>query len=129
MKYYKLEKCDGFYWPLSYNDEYLSMLVAIFTDGGSLDMVVKRELLNPEGRGATGNLTDVTIKGNTVIIQPAMFDVTDEPEEYAIEIDRDVLLDLINQWEDLKKKKAKEITFYRDEHNKITVEGAFDEEK
>ena len=129
MKFFKFVYRDRRYRYDSHNDGYLSMLTGIFTDVSTFDEDVKKALIAPNKTRVAGNLTDMIIKENKVIIQPAILDLTDEPEEYAIEIDRDVLLDLINQWEDLKKKKAKEITFYRDDNNKITVEGAFDEEK
>ena len=129
MKFFKFVYRDRRYRYDSHNDGYLSMLTGIFTDVSTFDEDVKKALIAPNKTRVAGNLTDMIIKENKVIIQPAILDLTDEPEEYAIEIDRDVLLDLINQWEDLKKKKAKEITFYRDDNNKITVEGTFDEEK
>lgn len=117
-----LKNNKGFYQESFRNDDYLSMLVDIFTDGGSFEECIQKELIKPDGKGCTGNKTDVTIKANKVIIEPLF---TENPEKWSIEIDKDVLLTLISKWQELVQKDAQEITFTRHEDDNITIEGIF----
>lgn len=106
-------------------NNYLMMIISIFDEGGGWTKTVKRELLNPQSQGITGNRVEVDIQQNKVVIRDVCFD-DDDTEDNAIEIDRQVLLDLINQWQDLVQKEAQEIVFTRHDDGSITVTGTFE---
>lgn len=111
---------DGYYMKQRYKDEYLGMLSYIFEDGSGWFEGVKRNLLNPNSKGVTGNRSDVTIKGDVVTIQPLY---GDDAEDYAIQINRHVLLELIDKWKMLYEKEANEIVFTRHDDGTITISG------
>lgn len=118
MKFGKLIFSHGSYDLDFCNDTYLDKIAEIFDDGSSWTNWVKEELLNPESEGITGNKADVTIENNKVIIQPLF---GDNPEEYAIEIDRNLLLNLIDQWQQLVNKDVPEIYIVRHENGSIEI--------
>lgn len=84
------------------------MLSAIFDEGSGWFEGVRKDLLDPNSRGVTGNRSDVTIKGDVVTIQPLY---SENPEDWAIEIDRHVLLELIEKWKVLYDKEANHRTY------------------
>ena len=94
----------------------------VFNEGSSWTNGVQRNLLDPASGGITGNQIEVLIEQNKIIIQP-QFEFADDPDEYAIEIDRNVLLQLINEWQELVAKKCQEITFTRHKDGSITLAG------
>jgi len=101
-------------------NNYLSMLIDVFNEDYNWTEVVKEELLDPSSRGISGNKCDIIIKSNKVIIEPQF---VDNPEDYAIDIDRDVLLSIIDTWEKLNAKQCQEITFTRHVNGTITLAG------
>lgn len=111
---------NGYYRKQRYQDEYLGMLSYIFDDGSYWVEAVRQELLDSEGRGLFGNKSRVKIKGDIVTIQPLYAEC---PEDYAIQIDRNVLLRLINEWNELTEKRTKEIVFTRHDDGSITISG------
>lgn len=113
---------DGYYRQAPCRDQYLEMLSGIFDEGRGWLESVKERLFIPSSRGIVGNKDEVIIDGDKITIQPQF---TDTPEEWAIEIDKKVLLDLINKWQELVQKDAREITFTRHEDGSITITGAF----
>lgn len=116
-----LKNYDGTYLQkeiIILNNKYLKMLISIFDEGRGWTEAVKRQLLDPQSRGIFGEGSSIDISGNKVIIEPQF---VDNPEDYAITIDRIVLLDLINQWQQLMEKKAPEIIFIRQDDGTITV--------
>lgn len=102
-------------------NSYLGMLSGIFDEGSSWTKAVKRHLADPDSRGITGDMIDITIKDNKVIIAA---EHVDDPEENAIEIDKQDLLDIINKWEELKAQNCQRITFTRHEDGTIAVAGS-----
>jgi hypothetical protein len=69
--------------------------------------------LNPHDRGLPGELVFSFVEGQYIILEPTL---TEDPEildEYTVEIDRDILLRLANEWQDLVRKKASEIFIVR----------------
>lgn len=125
-----LKNIEGFYWPnetFIINKKYLGMLVSIFDEGSSWTNAVQKELLNPNSRGITGNRVDIGIQKNMVIIKSVCFD-GNEIEDNAIEIDKKVLLALINKWQQLAKKDAQEITLTHHEDGTISIEGSFEKQ-
>ena len=109
---------DGYYYKVQYQDQYLGMLSYIFDDGSYWVEAVKQELLKSNSPGVTGNKTDVTFKGDEIKIEPLYAEC---PEDYAIKIDRNVLLRLIDEWQELTKKRTKEIVFTRHGDGTITI--------
>lgn len=68
-------------------------------------------LLDPKSNGIYGSMTHIEIKGNKVILEPSMT-MSDNPEDYAIEIDRDELIRLAREWDALIIKKVPQIFIY-----------------
>jgi len=99
---------------------YLGILRGIFDQGPSWTDTIKKELLDPESTGVTGEKVDVTITNKQIIIAP---ELVENPEELAIEIDRQTLLDLLKQWEELTAQNYQRITFTRHEDGSITLTG------
>ncbi|HEV2600987.1 MAG TPA: hypothetical protein VGT41_01685 [Candidatus Babeliales bacterium] len=88
----------------------LNRLRDVFRDQGVDAEWVKRALLDPAGRGLFGEFTEISINGNTVTLTPT--DISwDDPENF-IEMDRNVLLGLTNDWQELVRAKAPEIFIY-----------------
>lgn len=112
---------DGYYRKQQHKAQYLGMLSYIFDDGSYWVEAVKQELLKSNSPGVTGNKTDVTFKGDEIKIEPLYAEC---PEDYAIKIDRNVLLRLIDEWQDLTKKRTKEIVFTRHEDGTVTISGS-----
>ena len=111
--YIRLEKKKGIYFRKNKAERLLEVLAILFTDGGYGVLWFKDELLNSESRGIYGELTHVSIQGKKVVLEPTLTDDPEEIEEYTIEIDRNVLLRLTSEWEDLTKKNAPEIFIAR----------------
>ena len=108
--YAQLKYLKGSYYRSTYSyDKLIDALPLLFTDGGSGVEWIQRHLLNPESRGISGSLTEVVIKGQTVVLEPKFIDDEEEFDKLTVEIDRDVLLRLTNEWQDLVMKDAPEI--------------------
>lgn len=99
---------------------YLSTLSSIFNEGNSWTECVKNKLLDSNSKGISGNKTKVVIENNNVIIKPLF---AEEPEYWAIEIDRNILLKLIIEWQKLAAQGSREIAFTRNEDVIITIDG------
>jgi len=104
-------------------ESYLGMLIGIFDDGYCWTNVVKKHLKNPDSEGITGEMIDIIIDRDRVIIQPQE-DMVENPEELAIEIDRQQLIDIINKWDELTTQNYRRITFTRHEDGSITLSGS-----
>ncbi|HEV2601227.1 MAG TPA: hypothetical protein VGT41_02930 [Candidatus Babeliales bacterium] len=103
---------SGLYWGKNHTtNEYVDTLSILFNDQGSDAEWVKEALLNSTGRGMSGEYTRILVKGDKVILKPTSI-LYDEPEEHIIEMDRNVLLRLTNDWQALVKAKAPEIFIY-----------------
>jgi hypothetical protein len=100
------------------SDNYLEMICNIFDDSFAWTKGVKEMLLDHESEGLIGNKTDIEKINNIIKISPLY---ADNPEEYAIEIDRNQLLDLINKWELLANQKTPEIYLVRHEDGSIDM--------
>ncbi|MDR3550120.1 MAG: hypothetical protein P4L31_01805 [Candidatus Babeliales bacterium] len=103
-------------------NSYLGMLTGIFDEGYSWTDAVKGELLDPHSTGICNDMIYITIKNNKVTIdsQP---DMDNSPEDNAIEINRQILLAIINKWNELDAKGYQQITFTRHEDGSITLTG------
>lgn len=109
---------DKYYLKMQCDDKYLDMLTDAFDDSPYwIDCLMER-LLNPLSKGVTGNRIDISFRENKVLIEPLY---VDNPEDYEIEIDRNVLIGLINQWQELVKKCSPCITFIRHDNGTITI--------
>lgn len=112
--YIRLEYTDGFYSRKNYSyDKHIEALETLFNDHGSGVSWIQRHLLDPDSRGIYGELTHVSKRGQTVVLEPTLTDDPEELDEYTVEIDRDVLLRLTNEWQALVRKKAPEIFIVR----------------
>ncbi len=103
-------KKKGDYFYTESNDDYLPTLFDIFEEKGSFLKRLKEELLKTLSRGYTGNRTSVDVEGEKVIISPLF---VDDPDEFAITIDRVKLLNLIDRWQEIIKLNPDEILFKR----------------
>jgi len=101
---------------------YLKMLMRIFNEDSSWTSMIKTELMNPKSSGIYNNQTCVKIIEDTVTIKPR-HNLNDTLEDFSIEIDKNVLLDLINKWEELTANECQRITFTRHEDGTITLSG------
>ncbi len=108
-----LEICDDFY---------LFTLRGLLDDHRiSLDWFL-RQLEDFDSRGYGGNLIRTNFVGSKVIIS----DQYDKDSiEWAIEIDRAALIELVKSWEQLLREDAEEVTLFRDDEH-ITIVGLFD---
>jgi len=102
------------------NDKYLIRLMHIFDDSATWTRLIREELLNQSSGGITGNKSEVIIEGNIVTIEPQF---VDNPEDYAIKIDRAALLQIIVEWEKLIDRNCQQITFTRYEDGTISIFG------
>jgi len=121
--YYQEElERDGIGYKQKSTDAYLSMLAYIFNAGPDWLNGVKRNLLNPLSTGLCNDMTYIKIKKNIVIIDfhPVFYSGY---KDCSIEIDKQILLDLINKWQELVAQKCKEITFHRHNDGMVTLSG------
>jgi len=120
--YYQEElECHGNYYTTKNQDLYLSMIADIFNDGSEWTRAVKDSLLDQNSSGISGNVTDVTIENNKVIIEPSAYITPNS--NFSIEIDKQDLLNLINKWQELVARECKEIIFTRLEDGIVTLSG------
>lgn len=104
------------------SNSYLDGIADIFDQGfGEINWLIKR-LIDPTSMGVTANDIDITFEGNKVTIEPLF---CDNPEDYAVEIDRQALLDLCYKWQKLVKQKTPEIIMEQDENGVVILRGAF----
>jgi len=120
----KITLVDGLYFKGMQGDDYLSMIIEIFLDGFSLWEYIRTRLHTPGSRGVTGNGVEVIFEGTQVIIGPIWFEGLDDPEEYAVTVDRDVLLRLMDRWKEVLKDKPEFITFTLEDDGEISVVGS-----
>lgn len=119
MKYLVLKYLDKSYRQTECDDEYLEMLALIFNDGNGWTNAVKDILQDPNETGIFGNMSRIRKQGISIEIS---YNFGDEFDEDYIEIDRQVLLDLINKWQELVQKKVPEIYIIRhDDNGKIEI--------
>jgi len=124
QKFIILERGKNIYHKKLYDNELLSSIVEIFLDGCSLWEYIRTRLHTPGSRGVTGNGVEVIFEGTQVIIGPIWFEGLQDPEEYAVAIDRDVLLRLIDRWEEVIKDRPEFITFTIEDDGEISVVGS-----
>ena len=93
------------------SDELIDMLCMVFTDHGPNGDWVLRDLLDPDSRGVVGSKTNISIEGEKVTLEPSTT-IVDNPEDYAVEIDRKVLIKLTNEWQALVDQDAPNIYIY-----------------
>jgi hypothetical protein len=116
---------NNYYLKMQCDDKYLNRLTDVFDDSPFWIECLMKRLLDPLSKGVTGNRIRVKKRENDKVYIEFIF--ADNPEESAIEIDRQILIDLINQWKDLLRKKPQEVIFTRHDDGTITIAGIFDE--
>lgn len=111
MKYVKIKLIDNSYKRIEKNDEDLSFIYSLLTDFSTNTDWLKRRLINPTSKGATGNSIHASFVKDEVFIDPLY---CDEPEEYRVIVKRDVLLNIVDTWEELTEKGVPEIWLIKD---------------
>ena len=92
----------------------IDRLATLFKDHGTDVKWILEELTDPQSRGITGSASRIKIRGDKVILEPSST-MEENPEDYAIEIDRDILIRLATEWQDLVRREVPEIfIFYKD---------------
>ncbi|HEV2600689.1 MAG TPA: hypothetical protein VGT41_00190 [Candidatus Babeliales bacterium] len=110
--YIKMELYAGSYSNRNHTpNENLNRLRDLFNDQGSDAEWVKRALFDSRGRGRSGEFTRILVKGDKVVLEPTDI-FYDNPEEYIIEMECNVLLQLTNNWQALVRAKAPYIFLY-----------------
>ena len=108
--YIKMERNQGSYFQRNDGNSILEALAILFDDHGSSANWFIEELLDPNSRGISGEWMRLKFKGDKVVVTPTELmyprEKPEDPEDYAIEIDRDVLLRLANEWQNLVRQKA-----------------------
>jgi len=117
----KLVKTNDLYFYEFSNDESLSILVSPFVDGALRMRNIKKELLDPQSRGISGNKTDILIEEDFVTIGPTP---PSEYDEDYITIERKLFLRLVNTWEKLVNLNVQEIIIEKI-NDEITMRGNF----
>lgn len=110
--YILLQKNQGSYSQRNYcTDQFIDNLSLLFDDHKTIITWILDTQLSPTNKGLTGSLSDITINGNTIILQPSST-MADDPEEYATEVNRNELIRLAREWQELVDKKAPLIYIY-----------------
>ena len=86
--------------------------------------LLRENIMGPEARGCSGNCSDVEIKGERAIVS-YQFTPEDREEIDILEVDRNHLVEIINKWQDLSDRDAKEIIVRRD-GERFEIEGVFE---
>jgi hypothetical protein len=110
--YIKFINDDNSYYSRNYSKNRLVQSCGdLFKDQGTSVHWLLEELFDSDSRGISGELTRVKIRENKVILQRSRI-IEDNPEDYAVEIDRDVLIKLATDWQNLVRKEAPEIFIF-----------------
>lgn len=112
-KYVLIKKLNNFpYRARERNDDYLFMLAAIFDDARYFVDTLHERLLDSHSKGVTGNLCRVVkVEDNKVHISFEFDDVENGAD--FIEIDRNVLIGLIEKWKKIIVNVPPEIYIYQ----------------
>lgn len=114
MEQFAVLKMDnGTYYPTHVvsNNDYLDMLMAVFTDGVSFAKKVKKDLEDPFGRGRAGNEIRITVEDQTITIN-YLYDY----DQY-ITIDRQELIKVMDKVIALIEAQAPYIALLRENEN------------
>lgn len=110
--YILIEKIDGFYCKKNDSaNKVIQALRRLFDDAGPGVKWLLRHLNDPKSRGICGSLTEVSLYDNKVILQPSRT-LEENPEDFSIEIDRDILIQLATDWQNLVRKEVPEIFIF-----------------
>ena len=92
-------------------NEVVRLIYDAFTDHGSDVQWLLRCLLDFDSEGVDVELVSVSLKDKVVVLQPS-FLMSDDPEEHAVEIDRNELIYLAHKWQELIDNKVAPIYIY-----------------
>lgn len=93
------------------SDAVITLLATVFNDiGPNVDWAL-RELLDETSRGITGSLIRIIIRNDRVTVQPS-YTMAENAEDYAVEIDRNELIRLAREWQELVRNKIPLIYIY-----------------
>lgn len=93
------------------NDDYLEMLMAVFTDQISFAKDIKQSLENPHGRGMAGNEIRITVEGQKITIN-YLYDY----DQYIV-IDRQELIKVMEKVIRLMEARAPYVALIRETEN------------
>lgn len=121
-KYIQMSWSDGFCYN-NMNDSSNAIIHALsllFCDcGANIGWFIDQELLNPTCVDLSGSFSYTSVRGDKVILKPSLV-LADNPDDYAVEIDRSELIRLAQVWRELVKKQAPFIYIYC-QNNKYSV--------
>lgn len=92
-------------------DKCIDRLEMLFNDAGPGVEWVLMTLSDPDCRGVSSSLNQISIKGNKVILKPTEI-IADNPDKHAVMIDRAELIRVTQEWQALVAKRAPEIFIY-----------------
>lgn len=107
------------YLPESSVDLVISSLAWMFEEGNKYVSRIKKNASEGKSGKFPGNASLVVLDEERAYIQPLY---GDDADEFCMEITRQALIKLINDWEELLKKQPEEIILIRDENGNFTVQ-------
>lgn len=114
-----LKKMNEFYWPISTINKTISSLAWMFEEGNRYVSRIKKNASDGKSGKFPGNASLVVLEKERAYIQPLY---GDDADEFCVEIDRQALIKLIDDWEELLKKQPEEIILIRDENGNVTIQ-------
>jgi hypothetical protein len=104
---------NGLYCTNNYvRDTVIDAIANLFTDHCNEVRWFTDLLTSPDAKGISGNMSRVKIQGNIVIIKPAAIG-SEIFEDEIVEMDRNTLLELAQDWEVLVERNPSKIYIYR----------------
>jgi hypothetical protein len=109
----RFEKSDyrSYYRKNNASNQHVDRLATLFKDHGTGIEWLLDELLDTESKGIFGSLTRVKFRGNKIILEPSRT-LEENPEDYTVEIGRDILIRLATDWQSLAHKEVPEIFIF-----------------
>jgi len=96
----------------SAQNQAIELLYTLFTDQGVDVQWLLRVLLDSESSGIGGELADISIREQQVVVRPSSLIEDAYPEDYALIMKRRELLILAHEWQELIKKGVAPIFIY-----------------
>lgn len=114
-----LKKMNSFYWPTATLNKTISSLAWMFEEGNRYVSRIKKNASEGKSGKFPGNASLVVLDKEKAYIQPLY---GEDADEFCMEIARQALIKLINDWEELLKKQPEEVILIRDENGNFTVQ-------
>jgi hypothetical protein len=115
-----LQKTELGYWPKSNNmpDDLLSSLWSVLDEGKHYMNQIKKQIFNNKVGKFPGNSSLVILEKEKAYIQPLY---GEDADEYRLEMEKDNLLEVLNEWEELMKKQPQEIILMINKKGLVTI--------